>query len=175
MTQPMFPENAEGDPAKMAIVTRRRIDLGTWLSDLRRLGGQVRTLSETHESIQSLMDPEDLRMLEEATRKIILSLNKRSLYGLSVPRGWEVEGRPGAQDTGGLESALTTPERELAPAGYSGRAPEPAPKGESLHPHGIIGQTDAMLRVLQLIEKAAACSLPVLIQGESGTGKELVA
>jgi len=32
-----------------------------------------------------------------------------------------------------------------------------------------------MRRVHELIDKAAACSLPVLIQGESGTGKELVA
>ena len=32
-----------------------------------------------------------------------------------------------------------------------------------------------MRRVRNLIAKAAACSLPVLIQGESGTGKELVA
>jgi transcriptional regulator with PAS, ATPase and Fis domain len=41
--------------------------------------------------------------------------------------------------------------------------------------HGIIGQTDAMRRVQALIDKAAACTLPVLVQGESGTGKELVA
>jgi transcriptional regulator with PAS, ATPase and Fis domain len=160
----------------MATGTRRRIDLEAWLADLRRLGGQARTLSENHESIQSLMELEDLRMLEEATKKIILSLNKKAIYGLPLPRGWEADSQPGVPAPGGgLEPALTIPERAAAPAGYTGRAPESAPACASLHPHGIIGQTEAMRRVQQLIEKAAACSLPVLIQGESGTGKELVA
>jgi serine/threonine-protein kinase PknK len=39
----------------------------------------------------------------------------------------------------------------------------------------IIGRSPATVRMLSLIDRAAATSLPVVIVGESGTGKELVA
>jgi DNA-binding NtrC family response regulator len=39
----------------------------------------------------------------------------------------------------------------------------------------LIGQSDAMQRVFELIERVAATDVDVLIQGETGTGKELVA
>ena len=39
----------------------------------------------------------------------------------------------------------------------------------------IVGQSDAVLRSLQLVEQVAPTRTPVLINGETGTGKELVA
>ena len=41
--------------------------------------------------------------------------------------------------------------------------------------HGLIGESRAMHKVLNDIEKAASSSATILITGESGTGKELVA
>jgi len=41
--------------------------------------------------------------------------------------------------------------------------------------HGLIGESKAMQKVLNAIEKAASSSATILITGESGTGKELVA
>lgn len=42
-------------------------------------------------------------------------------------------------------------------------------------PQGLIGKSEAMQKLLNVIAKAAASSATVLITGESGTGKELVA
>ncbi len=41
--------------------------------------------------------------------------------------------------------------------------------------HGIIGESEAMQNVFNMVEKAASTSYTVLITGESGTGKELIA
>lgn len=42
-------------------------------------------------------------------------------------------------------------------------------------PHGLIGESKAMAKINNFINKAALTSATVLISGESGTGKELVA
>ena len=39
----------------------------------------------------------------------------------------------------------------------------------------LVGQSDAMQAIYQLIERAAKSDIPVLVQGETGTGKELAA
>jgi two-component system response regulator HydG len=46
---------------------------------------------------------------------------------------------------------------------------------KSIAPHGLIGESGAMLKVFDAISKSASTSATVLISGESGTGKELVA
>jgi two-component system response regulator HydG len=42
-------------------------------------------------------------------------------------------------------------------------------------PHGLVGRSEPMRRVLEQIRKVAATDATVLVLGESGTGKELVA
>ena len=41
--------------------------------------------------------------------------------------------------------------------------------------HGILGKSQAMLNLFEMIENVALSDTPVMIQGESGSGKELVA
>jgi DNA-binding NtrC family response regulator len=160
----------------MTIPPAKRLDLGAWLADLRRLGGQARTLAERHDSLESLMSLTDLQMLEEATKRIIVSLNKSLLYGVAAPLDPDTGARA-AGHAPGFTAPLTSPDIPGTEAPYHRRRDDQpqAKERPRTGPHGIIGSTEAIRRVHDLIDKAAACSLPVLIQGESGTGKELVA
>jgi DNA-binding NtrC family response regulator len=178
----------------MPIPPTQRLDLGAWLADLRRLGGQARTLAERREAVEPFMNLSDLQMLEEAAKRLIVSLNKGMLYGLPHPHG---QGEPEAAPRSG-NSGPPLVSRPAAAAAQGLRRPNPptsdhlletsapdiprvdgdespAAIGPAATASGIIGVTEAMRRVHALIDKAAACSLSVLIQGESGTGKELVA
>jgi transcriptional regulator with PAS, ATPase and Fis domain len=51
----------------------------------------------------------------------------------------------------------------------------PAGKASAPPPHGIVGASPAIVRVLHLIERMGPIEENLLLQGESGTGKELVA
>ncbi len=145
----------------MVIPSTNRLDLGTWLTDLRRIGGQARTLAEKHAALESIVSLADLQMLEEATKRLIVSLSNKSIYGMPLA-GAETERLPPyAGPPSGFEGVLPMP-----PSGGAGARPRS---------YGLIGGNEVMSRVQILIDKAAACSLPALIQGESGTGKELVA
>ncbi len=47
--------------------------------------------------------------------------------------------------------------------------------GEKFDRRNIIGQSAAMIRLLEMVEQVASSSATVLVSGESGTGKEIIA
>lgn len=47
--------------------------------------------------------------------------------------------------------------------------------GEKFDRRNIVGQSDAMIKLLEMVEQVAVTQATVLISGESGTGKEMIA
>ncbi|MDJ0668155.1 MAG: sigma 54-interacting transcriptional regulator, partial [Desulfobacterales bacterium] len=58
---------------------------------------------------------------------------------------------------------------------HSNQSAKPIPREAPIHHHGIIGQSEAILRVLAMMRKVSASDTTVLINGETGTGKGLAA
>jgi two-component system, NtrC family, response regulator AtoC len=71
------------------------------------------------------------------------------------------------------EPIIPTPAASSAPA--SADAPTPAPASEAPTDFGMVGRSESMTTVKEMIRTVAASPSTVLITGESGTGKELVA
>ena len=70
-----------------------------------------------------------------------------------------------------LQGSLRTQQRELEAAKRA--LAEVATDGAARW--GLVGQSAAMRRVHQILERVVATEVPVVVTGESGTGKELVA
>ena len=70
-----------------------------------------------------------------------------------------------------IHSTIDEPAPEAPPAA-AGRRPR---RSHAVHAEQIIGTSEQIGRVRQLIDKVAPCEARVLITGENGTGKELVA
>lgn len=70
-----------------------------------------------------------------------------------------------------IHTALDEPAAEPAPAAAVRRSR----RAHAVHAEQIIGTSEQIGRVRQLIDKVAPCEARVLITGENGTGKELVA
>ena len=58
---------------------------------------------------------------------------------------------------------------------HTRRTVKPQPPKRPSARHGLMGESEAMRKILIAIKKAASSSATILITGESGTGKELVA
>ena len=102
---------------------------------------------------------------ERSVRLLSLLADQASLAILQVIRIQEIRelNRQLNRKVVQRESDLITAQRALREAGRV------APLG------GLVGSSTAMREVHQLLERAAATAIPVMVTGDSGTGKELAA
>ena len=119
---------------------------GTDLSMLRAFADQAAIAIETADLFERIeAQKQDLQRANEALRDANLHLEQR-LFG--------------------QEEALQRTRREI------GRLEGPTGRGECW---GLVGVSEGMTRVYDVLDRVAANEVPVVITGESGTGKELVA
>ncbi len=149
----------------------------------------IRRVIETNESVLSMDAQMDDRLNEYQS---VIDYNIRSV--LCVPLFYVKEGVVGALyvDHRGMDNAFSEADQTFlqAFANLVGVALVNARMYEQLEEKtrylqqqierryqlgDLVGQSDAMQRVYQLIETAAKSNIPVLVQGETGTGKELAA
>ncbi len=119
---------------------------GTDLSVLRAFADQAAIAIETADLLERIeAQKQDLARANEALREANLQLEQRLC---------------------GQEEALQRTRREIARLGAS------TASGERW---GLVGVSEGMAQVCEILERVAVNDVPVVITGESGTGKELVA
>lgn len=75
-----------------------------------------------------------------------------------------------------LEEAVQAPRPEQAPPKPVLTTPNPRERSEFKHDYSkIVGSSDRMFEIFEVLDKVIDSDVPVLIQGASGTGKELIA
>lgn len=74
-----------------------------------------------------------------------------------------------------IHKAIAPPRHKCQPSEPHAKPSEPRHTSESPATEPIVGNSEAIIHVRELIDKVAASEARVLITGENGTGKELVA
>lgn len=107
-----------------------------------------------------------VRLVGTLAAVAILDAKSQLLLRRSVRRAERAEARLGAQ-LAHREAELEVAERELARARDA--------RETRFSYESIVGQSEAVHRMLKLVDRVTSAEVPVLILGESGSGKELVA
>ncbi len=147
---------ASGQREPLAMATAA---LANALGDL----GDDEAARELHDEAQALLDEVAAQVPQEYRRSFEKRVGTQERQGTRTGRG--PEEAVGAGEEGHAESPARAREVESLPARFRLR---------HLVPH-IVGESEALERVLVTIERVRNVAVPVLLVGESGTGKELFA